>query len=153
MNYISRKISEIFKLDYVVSKLKFDFNIMNTTILLAVITIAYIVLSPIYNLFKKMSNNNELKSSSSTFMKRKYRKINSQSCSACVSTKSTKSTSTSSTSSTSTTSTTSSKFTKSTKQIKPKKIYKTTNKTKKIKKYKISKKVKKDLKNILENNF
>lgn len=130
MNYISQKINKLFKLDSVISMLKFDFNVEKITILLSVMVISYIILIPMYNLFKKILIVNN-KENSQSITQRKYRKITSQVCSGCIS------------------SSKSSKSYKSSKSIKNNKCHK------KIKKNnKCNKKINKSLRKIdLKNNF
>lgn len=131
MNYISQKINKLFKLDSVISMLKFDFNIEKITILLAVLVISYIILIPMYNLFKKILIVNNKENNSQSITQRKYRKITSQVCSGCIS---------------------SSKSSKSSKSFKSMKNNKGHKKTKKN--YNVSQKINKSLKKIdLKNNF
>lgn len=131
MNYISQKINKIFKLDSVISMLKFDFNVKKITILLAVLVISYIILIPMYNLFKKILIVNNKENNSQSITQRKYRKITSQVCSGCIS------------------SYKSYKLSKSSKSIKNNKCHKKTKKN-----YNASKKINKSLRKIdLKNNF
>jgi len=138
MNYISQKINKLFKLDYVISMLKLNFNVKKITILLCVLVICYIILIPMYNLFKKILIVNNTENNSQSIMQRKYRKITSQICSGCIS---------------------STKSTKSSKSVKNNKHHKKTNKkiNKKINKKtnkKINKKINKSLRKFdLKNNF
>lgn len=131
MNYISHKINKLFKLDSVISMLKFDFNVKKISILLAVLVISYIILIPMYNLFKKILIVNNKENNLQSITQRKYRKITSQVCSGCIS------------------SSKSSKSSKSFKSIKNNKRHK---KIKKI--HNVSRKINKSLKKIdLKNNF
>lgn len=95
MNYISQKISQIFKLDYFVSMLKFDFDIKKVVSLLAVMVMSYIVLIPTYNLIMRMVKGTnkkfDRKSNTETLTYRKYRNIDYSSCSGCASDSSSKS--------------------------------------------------------------
>jgi ABC-type anion transport system duplicated permease subunit len=128
MNYISQKINKLFKLDSVISMLKFDFNVEKITILLAVLVVSYIILIPMYNLFKKILIVNNKENNSQSITQRKYRKITSQVCSGCIS---------------------SSKSSKSSKSMKNNKRHKKTKKN-----YNVSKKINKSLRKIyLKNNF
>lgn len=103
MNYISQKISQIFKLDYFVSMLKFDFDIKKVVSLLSVMVMSYVVLIPTYNLImrlvkgsnkksdEKSDKKSDEKSSIETLTYRKYRNIDYSSCSGCASDSSSKS--------------------------------------------------------------
>lgn len=93
MNYISQKISKIFNLDLFVSMLKFDFDIKKIVSLLSVMVVSYIIMIPTYNLIKglikksnkKSNNKSNKKSNSDTLTYRKYRNIDTSSCSGCAS--------------------------------------------------------------------
>ena len=101
MKYISQKISKIFNLDLFVSMLKFNFDIKKIVSLLSVMVVSYIVMIPTYNLIKglinksnkksnnksnkKSNNKSNKKSNSETLTYRKYRNIDTSSCSGCAS--------------------------------------------------------------------
>lgn len=96
MDYISQKISKIFKLDYFVSMLKIDFDLKKIFGMLVALIVSYIILVPTYNLlckylFSKSSKSSVASNCSNSKSNRKYRKITSSECSGCKSSKSSKS--------------------------------------------------------------
>ena len=88
MNYLSQKISKIFKVDLFTSMLKLDYDIKSVVSILSVIAICYMVLTPVYNLIKKLfsnknNENNKNCDDSETLTYRKYRTITSSKCKGC----------------------------------------------------------------------
>jgi hypothetical protein len=87
MKYIFNNITRIFKLDIILSMFKFGLDAKKLITLLSIITVSYIAALPLFNLFKRLlfkNNKCENNSTASTLNKnRKYRIIESESCSGC----------------------------------------------------------------------
>lgn len=87
MNYISAIISKIFNLETYLSLFKFNYDYRKIIILLVTLIVSYLIITPLYNLIKKLFNKKKhhQKLESETLTYRKYRSLDSSDCSGCKS--------------------------------------------------------------------